>query len=199
VRIFSTIMVFVLCFTLVTVPVGCTKPTQAQINTAVTDIANWTPVVASEATALLTTISGFDPVDATQVQSFITIMNQDSTDLAILCKQYLAAPSQSLMTQISALVSTLATTDSSALFAVLQIKNPQSQATARAALTTIATAVTILAGYLQSVNVQVSATAANAIDTLKLYANHDQMQNALDTAMAQGLVPQGTKLEQLGF
>jgi hypothetical protein len=70
---------------------------------------------------------------------------------------------------------------------------------AKGILTTIATAVTILAGYLQSVNVQVSATAANAIDTLKLYANHGQMQNALDAAMAQGLVPQGTRLAQAGF
>lgn len=197
-KIFSTIMVFVLCFTLSTLNTGCTV-SQSKINSAVTDIANWTPVVASDATALLTDIASFEPQDAAQIQSLVTTLNQDSTALASVCKRYLAAPSQSLLTQISSLIGTLATTDSSALLAVLSVKNPQSQALAKGILTTIATAVTILAGYLQSVNVQVSAIAANAIDTLKLYANHGQMQNALDAAMAQGLVPQGTTLTQAGF
>jgi len=179
-------------------PVGCSV-SQAKVNTVVTDIANWTPVIASDASALLTDIASFEPADAATIQAAVTIINTDSTALTALCKQYLAAPGASVLAQIASLVGTLATADSGALLSVLQIKNPASQNIAKGVLTTIATAVTILSGYLQSVNVQPSATVAQALEQLKPYVNRSVMGQELARAQLQGIVPANLTLAQIGY
>jgi hypothetical protein len=177
---------------------GCTV-TQAKINTAVTDIANWTPIISTDATALLTDIASFTPSDAVQINKFVATMQTDSAALTALCKQYLASPSSSLLTQIAALVSTLATTDSGALLAVLQIKDANSQNIARGILTTIATALTILSGYLASVHVAVTPAATQALNQMKPYLNRAALAGELQIAKNQGLVPQNMTLAQAGF
>ena len=174
---------------------GC-QVSQAKINTVVTDIANWAPIITSDAVALGTDIASFDTADAAKIQGFLTTLQTDSTSLATLCKQYLAAPSSTLLTQIASTVSTLATTDSSALLAVLQIKNADSQNIAKGVLTTIATALTILSGYLATVNVTVSPAASQAL--LQMHKDIDWMtvQNELTLAKNQGLVPQYVTMQQ---
>lgn len=197
-RIFSSFVIAILCFTLCTVPVGCTV-SQAKINTAITDIGNWTPVVASDATALLSDIASFEPADAAQIQSFVTTMNADATALEVVCKQYLAAPSSTLLAQISALVGTLATSDSQALLAVLQVKNPNSQLLAKGILTTIATAVTILSGYLSTIDVTPASTTAAALEQLGPLVDRGALAQELAHAQRQGLAPAGLTLAQAGF
>lgn len=192
-RILSIFVNVLLCFTLCTVPVGCTV-SQTKVNTAVSDVADWTPVIASDATALLTDIASFEPADAAQIQAFVTTLNADSMALQAACKQYLASPSPKLLAQISSFVTTLATTDSQALLAILQIKDPTSQMLARGILTTIATAVTILSGYLSIVNVKVAG-----LESLKPYADHAQLTQALARAKRQGLAPDSVTLAQAGF
>jgi len=194
----NVVIVGLLCSALLVLPVGCSV-SQAKINTVVTDISTWTPVIAADATALLTDIASFAPADAATIQNAVTVINSDSTALTALCKQYLAAPSPTLMTQIAALIGTLATTDRDAMLAVLQVKNPQSQATAKGILTTIATAVTILSGYLQSVNVQPSASTTAALEQLKLYVDRAPMERALAQLKAQHVAPQYVTLAQLGY
>ena len=194
----NVVLIGLLCSALMVAPVGCSV-SQAKVNTVVTDIANWTPVIASDASALLTDIASFEPADAATIQAAVTIINTDSTALTALCKQYLAAPGASVLAQIASLVGTLATADSGALLSVLQIKNPASQNIAKGVLTTIATAVTILSGYLQSVNVQPSATVAQALEQLKPYVNRSVMGQELARAQLQGIVPANLTLAQIGY
>jgi hypothetical protein len=190
-KLLSTATIFVLCFLLVIPTTGCTA-SQAKINTAVTDIANWSPVIAADATALLTDVASFEPADAAQIQSAVALINTDSAALTVACKQYLAAPSSSVLTQIAGLVSQLSTSDSQALIAVLQIKDSASKQIAQGILTTIATAVTILSGYLATVNVSAPVTTSS-------YADRNALKRELAKAQAQGLVPQGYTLAQAGF
>lgn len=194
----NVVIVALLCAVLALPQMGC-KASQSQVNTAVQDIANWTPVIASDASALLSDVGSFEPADAAAIQSFVTTMNADATALTGLCKQYLAAPSPSLLTQIAATVGTLATSDSGALLAVLQIKNANSQMIAKGVLTTIATAVTILSGYLQSVNVATSAPSIKALRQMRRDVDQAQLDAALSQAKRQGLVDRRVTLAQLGF
>ncbi len=198
-RIVWTSLIAVLCALLIVPTTGCTKVTQAQINSAVTDVANWAPVISSDATALLSDIASFNPSDAAAIQSAVNTINTDSAALTTACKQYLAAPSSSILTQISGLVSELATTDSQALLSVLQIKDANSQLIAKGILTTIATAVTILSGYLSSINVAVTPVVSTALRQLRPYADRGQLQMALVQAKQQGLAPQNLTLAEAGF
>jgi hypothetical protein len=188
-RLLKTAALALLCSLLIWGPVGCTPATQAKVNTYVQDIANWTPVVSSDASALLTDIASFEPADALQIHKLVAAMQTDSAALTELCKQYLAAPSSSLLTQIASTVSTLATGDSAALLQVLQIKDPTSQMIAQGILTTIATALTILSGYLAAAGTTVTPAASAALERMRPFVNRKTLDRELDWAKAQGLAP----------
>ena len=189
-------LIGILAGTLLGSTTGCTV-SQSKINTVVQDIETWAPVVASDASALLTDIASFDAADAGQIQGFVAVLNTDSAALATACRQYLAAPSATLLTEIAGLVGQLATSDAGALLAVAEIKNANSQMIARGVLTTVATAVTILSAYLQSVNVQ--PTNPVALEQLKPYANRATLALALARAQDQDLAPRQATLATFGF
>ena len=188
-----------LCSLLVIIPMtGCTV-TQSKINTVVQDIATYAPIISADAANLANAATAFDPNDALLIQQSLTTLQNDSAALTALCNQYLAAPSSSLLTQITATVSELATTDSDALLKVLQIKNPQSLATSKLILASIATGITILSVYLSSINQTVSPAAATSLTNLKPYVQQNMLIDQLDKVKSQNLVPQNTTLQSFGF
>lgn len=193
-KFFSTAMVFALCFLLALPMTGCTV-SQAKINTAVTDMQTWTPVVCSDAETLMTDVASFAASDAAQIEAAVKAMSTDCPALETAEQQYLAAPSASLLAQISSFVSTLATTDSQALLAVLQIKDTTSRTVAQGVLTTIATAVTILSGFLATAG----ASQTVATSQLRPYADRAVLHREFARAQMQGLVPAGYSLAQSGF
>jgi hypothetical protein len=190
----ATCIVAVLCSALTLTPLtGCTV-SQAKINQAMTDIQNWTPVIASDTSALLTDIASFEPQDAAAINQFVATLNADSASLSTLCKQYLTAPSASVLAQISSTVTLLATADSSALLGVLQIKNATSRQIAQGILTTIATALTILSGYLQA-----AGAPPVSVSALKPYVDRAALGIELAKAKDQGLVPKDATLQMAGL
>lgn len=198
-RYSSSLVIAVLCAAMVCLPLtGCTV-SQAKVNTAVQDIANWSPVVAADASTLLTDIASFAPADAKSIQSFVATLQADSAQLALLCKQYLAAPSPTLLGQIASIISTLASSDSSALLQVLQIKDPTSQSIARGVLTTIATALTILTGYLSSTGATVTPAATAALIEMRPYVDRAVLGRELALAKNQGVAPEWVTLQAAGF
>jgi uncharacterized membrane protein len=194
-----TITVALLVSLLVCLPMcGCTV-SQAKINTVVQDIADWSPVVSSDASTLLLDVASFEPTDASAIQSYVQTIQSDSATLTTLCTQYLASPSPSILAQITSLVSDLATNDSSALLAVLQIKDARSQQIAQGVLTTVATALTILSGYLATINISVTPQATTALNQMKPVLNRAKLEEALQLAKNQKLVPQYVTLAQSGL
>jgi hypothetical protein len=188
-----------LCSLLVILPItGCTV-SQEKINSVIREIATYAPIITDNATTLATAVQSFDPADAVLIQKSLVILLRDGPLLTTLCNQYLANPSSSVLNQITALVDELATVDSDALLAALQIKNPQSLETAKMILAGIATAVTVLSVYLSSINIQVSSEAAQSIKKLAPYVQTSSLISELNKAKSQGLVPENTTLTSFGF
>lgn len=111
----------------------------------------------------------------------------------------MATPNSATLAQISTVVSELATTDSTALLQVLQIKNPQSLALAQGILATVATAVTILSTYLATINVSVTPEAKTAIKNIAPSVQKVTLVSELNKAKSQGLVPQNATISAFGF
>ena len=193
-------LIALLCSSMVIIPTtGCAPVTQSKVNSVVQNIANWAPVITNDAANLGTAIASFDPADAVQIQQYVSIMQKDGALLTTLCNQYLAAPTSSTLAQIASVVGELATTDSTALLQVLQIKNSNSLMLAKGILATIATAVTILSTYLATINVQVSPAAKQAIKNMSPVVQKVVLVSELNKAKSQGLIPQSTQIESFGF
>ena len=192
-------LVAALCGLLAVAPMTGCSVSQAKINTVVQDIATYGPIISSDAQTLAGLATSLDPADAALIATSVATLQKDSAFLTTLCNQYLANPSPNLLKQISDLVSEIATTDSAALIQVAQIKNPQSVATAQAVLAGVATAVTILSAYLASVNVTVTPAANSAIKSLKPMVQKATLVSELNKAKTQGIIPENTTLQSLGF
>lgn len=195
-KLLKTTGIALLCSLLIWVPTGCS---QSKVDTVIQDIANWTPIVVADATALLSDLAGFEAGDAAQIQTFVMTLNTDANTLTTLCNQYLAAPTSTLLNQIAALVGTMATTDASAVLALLQIKNANSQMIAKGILTAIATALTIISGLLNGVGVGLTSAARASLEQLRPYVNRDTLSDQLAVLKSQGLVRQNSTLAQFGF
>ena len=193
------LLIAVLSVTMILVPTGCNKPTQAQINTVVQNIANWTPTITNDAAVLGGDIAAFDPADAVLIQKSVAQMQKDGALLTTLCNQYLANPSPSVLAQITATVSDAVTIDASALIAAAQIKNPTSQAIAQGILTAVATGLTILSSYLSSIKQSVTPAAATALKTMAPYVNQSTVTKELNKAKAQNLIPGYVTIQQFGY
>lgn len=160
---FKKLLIASLVYLLVVIPVvGCKTATgtpQSQINTAVQNVETWAPIVATDAAALISSIAQFSsPADAAKLQTLVVQIQQDVTPIQALCAAYLANPSAGILAQITAAINNANTASSSALLAALDIKDPNSQATAKAALAAIATALTILTTYFSAAGQPVSIT-----------------------------------------
>jgi hypothetical protein len=192
-------LVTALCGLLVITPMTGCSVSQAKINTVVQDIATYGPIISTNAQTLASLATSLDPTDAALIATSVATLQKDSAFLTTLSNQYLANPSPSLLNQIAALVSEIATTDSAALIQVAQIKNPQSVQTAQEVLAGVATTVTILSAYLSSVNVTVTPAATTAIKSMKPMVQKATLVSELNKAKTQGIIPENTTLQSLGF
>jgi hypothetical protein len=191
-------IIAVLCALLIVPTTGC-APSQANINKAVTDIGNVMGIVNTSLTALQADIALFPPSDQAVIGPYVSKGITDSAAVKALCATYLAAPSASVLSQISATFSTLAADGASATLAILQIKNQNSQMIARGIIAAVATALAIASVYLSSTGVAASPSTATSIQQMKAYVDRAQLANALQLAKNQGLAPQSYTLAQAGF
>jgi hypothetical protein len=193
-----TVTIALLCCTLA-LPLTACSPSQAKINSVVQQIDTWTGVLAPDATALLTDIAAFDPGDAAVLQNAVTLINTDAPLLEAACKQYLAAPSASTLAQITAFVGELATADSAGLLQVAQVKNPNSQNTAKEILTTIALGLTIASGLLQTINQAPTVQVKVSLNNMKPFLDRAKVEQAFQMEKDRGLLPRGLTLREAGF
>jgi hypothetical protein len=195
-KVFGLLLSIALVFVVSLSTVGCTA-SQSKINSVIQQIANWAPVISTDAGTLMTEIASFEPQDAAQIQEYTNTIQQDGAALTILCNQYLAAPSPSILGKIAVLVGELATNDSSALINILQIKNPASQSLAKGILMSVATATTILSGYLSTVNVQ--PTAPVALNSLKPFTDKTILEQEIKVAKSKEIIPSYYELSYSGY
>jgi hypothetical protein len=165
----------------------------------VQDIAAQSENIVAGATAFQEVLATFSPTDAAKLQPAIATIITDGNLINTLANNYLTAPSATLLTQISSILDTLATTESSALLAALDIKDANSLKIAQAVLSGIAAGVVILGIYLTSINVSVSASTTKTINGLIPYTSKPVLVSELNKAKDQGLVPQYTTIQSLGF
>lgn len=186
---------------MIAIPIaGCSPATQSQITTAVTDIQKWAPVVTADVAALSSDIASFVPSDAAAINSFVATLQADAPQLQALCQAYLAAPSNSTLSQLSALIASLATTNSQALLNILNIKSTNSQTIAKGVLTTLATAFTILVTLTANWQTTSQLRLVNEGNPVKLaqlrpVLDRTMLSQALSQAQAQGMVARSTTVD----
>lgn len=178
---------------------GCSKPTQASINTAVADIGNVAGIINSSASSLQAAIAVFPVADQAVLTNLANELVNGSALIKTLSATYLASPSPTVLGQISTAFSALAANGAQALLSVAQIKDSNSQAAAQAILAAIATGLAVLSGYLATTGVSVSASTKSNIEQMKPFLNREFMTQQLQVAKSQGLVPQNATLASVGF
>jgi hypothetical protein len=188
-------LVYPLICLIVALPVvvitGCSPATQAKVNTAVQDIENWTPVIASDAQALISDLTSFNPNDAAALNSIAAQIQADVAPIQALCQAYLTNPTATVLTQITNLVTASSSLISTGLLQVLNIKDANSQMIAKGVLTTLATAITILDGILASTG-QTASIELPANTQL----NVAMLQRALDQFKSEGNAPPDMTVSQ---
>jgi hypothetical protein len=195
---FHAPIIAVLIALLIVPTTGC-SPSQQSINTAVADIGNVMGIINTSLTALQADIALFPASDQAVIAPYVSKGITDSAAVMSLCSTYLAAPSASVLSQISATFSTLASDGASATLAILQIKNPNSQQIARGIIAAVATSLAIASVYLSATGASASPSTTTSIQQMKAYVDRAQMENALQLAKNQGLAPQNYTLAQAGF
>jgi hypothetical protein len=184
---------------LMIVPMTACSPSQASINTAVTNVGNVMGIVNTSLTALQADIALFPANDQAVIGPYVSKGITDSAAVKSLCATYLAAPSATVLGQISATFSSLAADGASATLAVLQIKNPNSQMIARGIIAAIATALAIASVYLANTGVATPASTTTSMETMKPFVDRAQLASELQRAKNQGIAPQSYTLAQAGF
>ena len=195
---FHAPIIALLC-ALMIVPMTACSPSQASINTAVTNIGNVMGIVNTSLTALQADIALFPANDQAVIGPYVSKGITDSAAVKALCATYLAAPSATVLGQISATFSSLAADGASATLAVLQIKNPNSQMIARGIIAAIATALAIASVYLANTGVATPASTTTSMETMKPFVDRAQLASELQRAKNQGIAPQSYTLAQAGF
>jgi hypothetical protein len=198
-NLLNRLLIVPLIALLILIPVatttGCSSTattTQAKINAAVLDIQNWAPIVAADATTLLNESEAFAPADAVQIQALVTQIQKYVAPVQTLCATYLANPSAGTLAQIAATVNGANTAASSALLAILNIKDAHSQAIAKTALVTITTALTILTTYLATTGQTASITVPRGFTF-----NNEVMAQAMNEAKGQQLLTSNVTSDQV--
>lgn len=157
-------VVAVLSLSLVALPtVGCTSAdvqkavalVQAEIPTAIALIGDVAPIIIAFAGAQGTT-------STSPIQTAITTIQSDLSELQTLCASYTSSPSTSVYASILTVVDDLVTQGDSALLTAAKITDPATQQKATVILGSLSAVLHILDGYVQATQSvsQVKATAA---------------------------------------
>jgi hypothetical protein len=145
-----------------------TSCTQADAVKAASMIHAYLPAVCSLANDAAAIAGGLDPVAASSLQAVNTKVQADLQELETVSGAYAAAPSGSGWTSLGAAVDALVSDADQGLLSVLQIKNPESQSKAKAALSAVDAAVHVLDGYLLAARTPDEAAAAAVQRTVKV-------------------------------
>jgi hypothetical protein len=150
------------------VSVGLAGCSQMDAVKAASTIHAYLPVVvglAGDAAAMAETL---DPAAAPAVRAVSAKAQADLQELETVSGAYAAAPSADGWAKLSAAVDTLVNEADQGLLAALAIKDPASQAKAKAALSALDAAVHVLDGYLLAARSPAQAQTAAALRTVKL-------------------------------
>ena len=138
---------------------GCSRTDTV---TAATTLHSYLPVViglANDASAIASTI---DPAEAKAIQAVNAKIQSELGELASLSAAYIASPSSDGWTKLGTMVDELVSDADGGLLSALAIKNVESQAKAKLALSALDAAVHVLDGYVMAARTpaEVQATAA---------------------------------------
>lgn len=144
---------------------GCS---QADAVKAASTIHSYLPVVMGLAGDAVAVAEAIDPVAAPALQSLSARVQTDLQELESVSGAYAAAPSADVWAKLAASVDALVNDADQGLLAALAIKDPESQAKAKAALSAVDAAVHVLDGYLLGARSPAQAQSAAAQRTVKL-------------------------------
>ncbi len=145
--------------------VGCS---QADAMKAASTIHAYLPVVTGLADDALAVAEGIDPAAAPTLQALSAKVQTDLQGLETVSGAYVAAPSSDGWASLGAAVDSLVNDADQGLLAALAIKDPASQAKAKAALSAVDAAVHVLDGYLMAARSPAQTQTAAAQRTVKL-------------------------------
>ncbi len=144
---------------------GCS---QADAVKAASTIQAYLPVVAGLAGDAVVVAEAIDPAGAAGLQSLSAKVQTDLQELEAVSGAYASAPSADGWTKLGAVMDTLVNDADQGLLAALAIKDPVSQAKAKAALSAVDAAVHVLDGYLLAARSPAQTQTAAAQRTEKL-------------------------------
>ena len=145
--------------------VGCS---QADAVKAASTIHAYLPTVMGLADDMAAMAAALDPAESVQVQKVSTKVQAELQELEAVSGAYAAAPTSDGWAKLGAVVDELVSDADSGLLAALEIKNPASQAKAKAALSALDAAVHVVDGYLLAARSPAEAQAAAAGRAVKL-------------------------------
>jgi hypothetical protein len=168
------IFALMLCCVMLYVTVGCT---QADVKTAVQDIANAIPQVQPYITTAQAIIDSLDPAAAPIVDAAVGIVQTSLTELQVLLNAYAASPSTSAWQSIVDAVTTIVNTNATNLLSAAHIVNPDSRAKALLVLGGIQSGLLLLLSIIQRVkdavtSLKLKAAAANASTKISEYRQY---------------------------
>lgn len=135
---------------------GCSQTDAVK---AASMIHAYLPAVAVLANDAAATVEGVDPAEAGAIQALSAKVQAELQELELVSGAYAAAPSSDGWTKLGAVVDALVTDADQGLLAVLEIKNPASQAKVKLALSALDAAVHVVDGYLMTARTPVEAKA----------------------------------------
>ncbi len=145
--------------------VGCSA---ADAVKAASTIHAYLPVVAGLAGDAVAVAGTIDPAAAPALRSLSAKVQTDLQELETVSGSYAASPSAGGWANLGAAVDGLVNDADQGLLAALAIKDPASQAKAKAALSALDAAVHVLDGYLQAARTPAETQAAALQRTVKL-------------------------------
>lgn len=143
---------------------GCT---QADTVKAANAIHAYLPSVMVLAQDAATVIEGVDPSEAAKVKSVSAQVQNDLTELETVSGAYASSPSSDEWVRLGAVVDALVSDSDQGLMAAAEIKNPESQAKVKMAMSALDAAVHAVDGYLLTARTPEEAQAAVAKRTGK--------------------------------
>lgn len=145
--------------------VGCS---QADAVKAANTIHAYLPVVTGLAADAVAVAEAIDPAAAAVLQALSAKVQTDLQELETVSGAYVAAPSTGGWASLGAAMDALVNDADQGLLAALAIKDPASQAKAKAALSAVDAAVHVLDGYLLTARSPAQAQSSAARRTVKL-------------------------------
>jgi len=179
---------------------GCS---QADAVKAASTIHGYLPTVMGLASDAAATLEALDPSDVQEVQAVNSKVQVELQELESVSGAYAAAPTAEGWTSLQSVVDSLVSDADQGLLAALAIKNPQSQAQVKAAMSALDAVVHVLDGYLMAARSpdEVKAAAANRsvkVQSVVRYWSQGDWQRVEQAFGTKGEALAGVEM-QLGF